>query len=121
MDDDKFNKDCYFFHFSEFKSEKNKYLDGVIISANKRVRLCLNCTSEKYESFKTSKLAAYFLENNGLNDPNNILDSIVVFDGAGLSDDNEKINHLRDKLKRPKLLNMDLESYTLFSYKKLDL
>jgi len=57
---------CYYFHNSAFFSWR-EYLDGVILSHNDQIQLCINTLSPRVKDFRRSKLTVSMA--NGLCDP----------------------------------------------------
>jgi hypothetical protein len=104
---------CYYFHNSSFFRYRDG-LDGIILSSELSIQLCVNSVSPRVDSFRTSELFEAFRSKKGLYDP--VLyegdKAFMIVDSDIDRHNHDKVlNYLKGKYGVNHLQSIDLKKY----------
>lgn len=109
-----YDKICYYFYYSFFY--RRKALDGVVISKEDQIELCVNTFSERYENFRYSKLYKLFKDKESLIDPFDLEskgEGFIADCDIPRKDVNSVVRYLKEKYK---LKTPTIYIYTLVNF-----
>lgn len=107
---------CYYFHNSSFFKYKDN-LDGVILTTESSMQLCINSLSSRVEAFRSSELTEAFRRKQYLHDPDtysNDADFMIVDCDIDRNNKNEVLNYLMKKHELDHLQTIDLKKHEGF-------
>jgi hypothetical protein len=109
----KFSYECYFFYDSVFFRRRDT-LDGAIVSALRKVELCINTYSPRYSSFRVSEMVRAFGQD--VVDPTELEQAgraIIADCDVDRRRHDEVARYLEEKYNEKSLQHLDIGSFSL--------